>query len=91
LKAGDQISGETAACNINVDANGDLQEPESTDQPDSPSPILNAKLHGETLNFEEKDGDDVLKFEMKLAGDGQAELRILDAPVPVKPIHFARK
>jgi hypothetical protein len=91
LKAGDQISGETDACSINTDANGDLQEPESTEQPDTPSPILNAKLRGDTLTFEEKDGDDVLKFEMKLAGDGQAELRILDAPVPVKPIHFARK
>jgi hypothetical protein len=91
LKASDPISGETDACNINVDANGDLQEPESTGQPDAPSPILNPKLQGDTLTFEEKDGDDVLKFEMKLTGDGQAELRILDAPVPVKPIHFARK
>jgi len=91
LKAGDPISGETDACSINIDANGDLQEPESTEQPDTPSPILNAKLHGDTLTFEEKDGDDVLKFEMKLAGDGQAELRILDAPVPVKPIHFAKR
>jgi len=91
LKAGDQISGETDACSINVDANGDLQEPESTEQPDTPSPMLNAKLRGDTLSFEQKDGDDVLKFEMKLTGDGQAELRILDAPVPVKPIHFAKK
>jgi hypothetical protein len=91
LKAGDEISGETVACNINVDANGDLQEPESNQQPDEPSPILNAKLHGDTLAFEEKDGEDILKFEMKLTGDGQAELRILNAPVAVKPIHFARK
>ncbi len=91
LKAGDQISGETDACSINVDGNGDLQEPESTDHPDKPSTILNAKLHGDTLTFEDKDGDDVLKFEMKLVGDGQAELKILDSPVPIKPIHFARK
>ena len=91
LKAGDQISGETDACSINIDANGDLQEPDSTAAPDEPSPILNAKLQGTTLTFEEKEGDDVLRFEMKLVGDGQAELRILDAPVPVKPIHFARR
>lgn len=91
LKAGEPISGETEACNINVDANGDLQEPESTDHSDAPSPILNAKLEGDTLRFEEKDGDDVLKFEMKLLGDGRAELRILDSPVPIKPIHFDRK
>jgi hypothetical protein len=96
LKAGDQISGETEACSIHVDSNGDLQEPESTEQsdkpsPGKPSPILNAKLQGDTLAFEEKDDDEVVKFEMKLIGDGRAELRILDAPVQIKPIHFERK
>jgi hypothetical protein len=91
VKAGDAISGETADCTINVDENGDLKEPDSTDQPDQPSPMIDPKVQGDTLTFQEKDGDDVIKFEMKVVGDGQAELRILDAPVPVKPIHFARK
>jgi hypothetical protein len=91
VRAGEAISGETADCSINVDENGDLKEPDSTDRPDMPSPMLNPKLQGDTLTFEEKDGDDVLKFEMKVVGDGQAELRILDSPVPIKPIHFARK
>jgi len=91
VKAGEPISGETAACSINVDEHGDLKEPDSTDRPDQPSPMLNTKLQGDTLTFEEKDGDDVLKFEMKLVGDGHAELRILNSPVPTKPIHFARK
>jgi hypothetical protein len=91
LKAGEHISGEMEACNINADANGDLQEPESTDHSDPPSPILNAKFEGDTLRFEIKIDDDVLKFEMKLLGEGRAELRILDAPVPIKPIHFDRK
>jgi hypothetical protein len=91
VKAGDPISGETADCSINVDENGDLKEPDSADTPDQPSPMLNPKLQGDTLSFQEKEGDDVLKFEMKVVGDGQAELRILDAPLPVKPIHFARK
>jgi len=92
LKAGEQISGETEACSINIDANGDLQERDSTEPSDtSPEPILNAKLQGEALLFEEKDGDEVLKFELKLIGDGRAELRILDAPVLIKPIHFERK
>jgi len=91
VKAGNPISGETAACSINVDDNGDLKEPDSTDHPEEPSPMLNPKVQGDTLTFEEKDGDDVIKFEMKVVGDGQAELRILNSPVPVKPIHFARK
>jgi len=91
LKAGEPLSGETAACRINVDENGDLQEPESAEFPDQVSPMLNPKLHGDTLTFEDKDDDEIIKFEMKLVGEGQAELRILDSPVPVKPIHFARK
>jgi len=91
LKAGDPISGETAGCSINVDENGDLKEPDSADRPDDPSPIFNPKIHDDTLTFEEKDGDEVLKFELKVVGDGQAELRILNSPVPLKPIHFARK
>jgi hypothetical protein len=90
VKAGDQISGEMADCSISVDGNGDLQEPESTDH-DTPEPMLNPKVQGDTLSFEGKDDNDVLKFEMKLVGDGKAELRILESPVPVKPIRFERK
>jgi hypothetical protein len=91
VKAGDPISGETAGCSINVDENGDLKEPDSADRPDDPSPIFNPKIQGDTLTFEEKEGDEVIKFEMKVVGDGQAELKILNSPVPIKPIHFARK
>ena len=91
LKAGEHISGEMEACNINADANGDLQEPEPSDHSDPPSPIANAKLEGDTLRFEIKVDDDALKFEMKLLGDGRAEVKILDSPVPIKPIHFDRK
>ena len=91
VKAGEPISGETADCSIDIDESGDLKAPESDDHPDNPSPMLNPKVHGDTLTFEEKDGNDILKFEMKVVGDGQAELTILDAPITVKPIHFARK
>jgi hypothetical protein len=91
LKAGGQISGEIAACSIQVDADGELKEPEPTEHSDKPSPLVNAKLQGDTLTFEDKDDDEVVKFEMKLIGEGQAELRILDPPVPIKPIHFERK
>src|ERR1700736_6038670 len=74
LKAGEEISGEMEACSINVDGNGDLQEPESTEHSDQPpSPLLKAKLQGDTLTFESKDDDDVQKFEMKLIGEGRAE------------------
>ncbi len=91
LKAGAQISGETFACSIHVDANGDLDEPESTGTDGTPAPIINAKLHGDTLTFQEKEEGEVIQFEMKLVGDGRAELKILDAPVLIKPIRFDRK
>jgi len=91
VKAGEPITGETAGCRINVDDNGDLKAPEGDEPSDTGSPMINPTVHGEVLSFEDKDGNDVMKFEMKLVGDGQAELTILDPPVPLKPIHFARK
>jgi len=91
VKAGNPISGETADCSISIDADGNLQESESTESPDKPLPMLNPKVNGNTLTFEENDGSDVLKFEMKVVADGQAELKILDSPIPIKPVHFARK
>jgi hypothetical protein len=90
VRTGDQLSGETAGCSLNVDENGDLKEPESDVRPDQPSPMRNMKIRDDILSFEDHDNDEVIKFEMKLVGDGQAELKILDPPIPVKPIHFAR-
>ena len=91
LERGDPISGETQACSIHVDENGDLQAPDSSDRSDEPTPILNARLRGEMLTFEEKDGDEVMKFELRLVGERAAELTLPDAPVRIKPIPFARK
>jgi hypothetical protein len=48
-------------------------------------------VQGNTLSFEGKDDNDVVKFEMKVVSDGKAELRILEAPVAVKPIRFERR
>ncbi len=91
LRAGVQISGETVACSIRVDANGDLEEPESSGSDGTGAPMLNPKVQGDTLTFQEKEDDEIVKFEMKLIGDGRAELKILDAPVLIKPIHFDRR
>jgi hypothetical protein len=91
IKPGDPISGEAADCNINVDEHGDLKEPDTASRPDEHSPMLNPKVNGDTLAFEEQEGNDLLKFEMKVVGEGKAELTILDAPIPVKPIRFTRK
>ena len=90
VKAGDPIAGEMVACNINVDEDGNLREGDSA-PPDEASPLLNPKIQGDTLSFEDKDGDNVMRFELKLVRDGQAELTVLDTPVDIKPIPFARK
>ncbi len=91
LTRGEPLSGETEACSIHVDESGDLQAPEPAEHSNTPAPILNVRLQGETLTFEEKDGDDVMKFELRLVGEGKAELTFPDAPVRIKPIQFARK
>jgi hypothetical protein len=93
LEAGERISGSTVACNIRVDENGDLMEPDSAGNSDKPSPILNPGIHGDTLSFEVKDDDDEeqIKLEMQLTGEGQADVRFIDTPTKIKPIHFTRK
>ena len=89
--AGDgKVTGVTKGCNVSVDQNGDLIEAPAHEGPDNPQPFLNTKVDGDLLRFEEEDGSDVLKFELRLTGKGTADLRILDAPITIKPIHFER-
>ena len=70
---------------------GDLIETQPEEQAGEPSPILNAKIEGEKLSFEIKDGDDTLKLELTLTGEGRSELRFVDAPVKIKPVRFERR
>jgi len=53
LKAGEQISGEMRLQHSSG-RERDLKEPEPTEHSDKPSPLLNAKLQGDTLTFERK-------------------------------------
>jgi hypothetical protein len=93
LEAGESLSGVVQDCTINVNEQGDLIEPDASQSDDKPSPILDPKIDGDKLSFATKDeGDDPpMKFELKLTGATQAELHILSAPMPVKPIHFEKK
>jgi hypothetical protein len=45
------------------------------------------------LSFESQDeGDDApTSFELRLTGDGRAELQFVNPPVKIKPIRFERK
>ncbi len=93
LEAAQPITGAMHACQINIDGDGQLIEPEESRADDKPEPILDPKIQGDTLSFglKDEDGEPPMKLELQLTGDRQAELRILDAPGPIKPIHFARQ
>lgn len=90
LVAGSPMTGESADCHVSIDENGEVRAPESTD-PTEPQEILNARVQGDALLFEEKDGADVLSFRFQLVGEGKAELTFPEIPMKVKPIPFSRK
>ena len=91
LELANPVSGSMHACNVNVNEDGDLIEAEGSDE--KTDPILEPKLHGDTLSYsvKDEDGGEPLKFELKLTGEGRAELTFLNAPVKMKPIRFEKK
>jgi hypothetical protein len=93
LEAAQTISGAMHACQIHVDGDGELIEPEAAETDDKPEPLLDPKIQAGTLAFgiKDEDGEPPLKLELKLTGEGQAELRFVGAPVAIKPIHFAKQ
>lgn len=91
LDAGEELSGATYGCSIQVNQEGDLIETQAPEHADEPSPILSPRIQGDKLSFENKDGDDTLKLELTLTGEGRAELRFVDAPVKIKPVRFERR
>jgi hypothetical protein len=91
LEAGEKLSGATYGCNIQVNQDGDLVEAQPAEHADEPSPIVNAKIEGDKLTFDVQDGDDTLKFEFTLAGESRADLRFIDAPLNIKPVHFEKR
>jgi hypothetical protein len=92
LEAAQTITGAMHACQFNVDGDGELKEPDAPRDDDMPEPMLDPKIQGETLSFgmTDEDGGPPVKFELQLTGDRQAELRLLDTPIAVKPIRFAK-
>jgi hypothetical protein len=93
LETGEKISGTTSGCSINVDNDGNLIEPDSPPEPAEPEPILNPKIDGSILSFEIRDEEDEhpTRMQIELKGEGRAELRIVDAPVKVKPIPLTKR
>ena len=81
ITAGEKISGTMMAGRVQMDDNGELIDvgpPESDERP-----IFFAQVEGDKLKFNFQDEDEeVIEFELKLAGDDAGELRIVDKDHP---------
>src|SRR5262245_125942 len=81
ITTGQKISGTMQAGHVEMNDDGDLIKvgpPESGERP-----IFFAEVDGDKLKFNFQDDDeDVLEFELKLAGDDAGELRIVDKDHP---------
>ncbi|HKX00097.1 MAG TPA: hypothetical protein VJN43_20315 [Bryobacteraceae bacterium] len=93
LETSAAISGTFSPGRISVDNDGEITEAEPSTPPGSSFPILHPKLQNSKLSFEWKEDDDqeVLRFEMKLIGQAEAELQFVGVDNPIKPIHLHRK
>ena len=76
------IAGTLVAGSISLNEDGDLIQ--AGPVASEPAAIRNAKVDGATLSFEfqEPGDDEVMKFELKITGDGAGTLRIVDEHVP---------
>jgi len=78
-----------------VNEEGDITDAQPSDPEPSGKdrPILNPKIEGGKLSFDWKDSDDeTAKLELKITGEGEAELRFVEAGEhAIKPIVLRRK
>ena len=76
------IAGTLRGGSISLNEDGDLIQ--AGPVASEPAAIRNAKADGATLSFDfqEPGDDEVMKFELKITGDGVGALRILDEHVP---------
>jgi hypothetical protein len=92
IQPGDKLTGTMTSVDIGVDNEGNLTTAEGKDEA---FPILKPAIENDSLTFEWTDdpNEDPLKFEMKLTGKQEAQLRFVTTPegVKVKPFTFAKR
>jgi hypothetical protein len=92
IQSGDKLTGSLSAVDIGIDKDGNLSSAEAKEEV---FPILRPAIENDSLTFEWTDdpGEDPLKFEMKMTGKQEAQLRFLSAPegVKIKPFTFTRR
>jgi hypothetical protein len=81
-----------SAVDIGVDGEGNLSSAQAKDEE---FPILKPNIENDSLTFEWTDdpNEDPLKFEMKLTGKQEAQLRFVTTPegVKIKPFSFIKR
>jgi hypothetical protein len=92
IQPGDKLAGSMSSVDIGVDKDGNLSSAQARDEE---FPILKPSIENDSLTFEWTDdpNEDPLKFEMKLTGKQEAQLRFVTAPdgVKIKPFIFTRR
>lgn len=92
IQSADKLTGSMTGVDIGVDNDGNLTSAQPRDEE---FPILKPSLENDSLTFEWTDDTDEppLKFEMKLAGKQDAQLRFVTPPegVKIKPFTFTRR
>jgi hypothetical protein len=92
IQPGDKLTGSMSAVDIGVDGEGNLSSAQAKDEE---FPILRPSIENDSLTFDWTDdpNEDPLKFEMKLTGKQEAQLRFVTAPegVKIKPFTFTRR
>jgi hypothetical protein len=92
IQFGEKLSGTMSAVDIGVDGEGNLSSAQAKDEE---FPILRPSLENGSLIFEWTDdpNEDALKFEMKLTGKQEAQVRFVTTPegVKIKPFIFTKR
>jgi hypothetical protein len=94
LEPGEKISGTLSPGTITVNDDGDITDAQPSEPEPSGKelPILNPKIGDRKLSFDWKDtDDDTSKFELKITGEGEAQLRLIEFGDHIKPIILRRR
>lgn len=92
IQSGNELTGSMSAVDIGVDGEGNLSSAQAKDEV---FPILKPNIEKDSLIFEWTDdpNEDPLKFEMKITGKQEAQLRFVTTPegVKIKPFIFTKR
>ncbi len=92
IQSGEKLTGSMTGVDIGVDNDGNLSSAQAQDEE---FPILKPSIENDGLTFEWTDdpNEAPLKFEMKITGKQEAQLRFVTTPegVKIKPFTFTRR